>query len=943
MQYKKLKSAALTGLLLAAHSFYSPAQGQETKSAMPHEAVLQFDPAVKTGKLANGFTYYIRHNEEPKHRAVMYLVNKVGSVLEDDDQRGLAHFMEHMSFNGTKNFPKNELVNYLQKVGVRFGADLNAYTSFDETVYQLPIPADKPEVLASGIQIMRDWAQDATLDPEEIDKERGVVLEEKRLGKGADERMRRLYYPVITNNSRYAQRIPIGIDEVLNSFKPQTIKRFYHDWYRPDLQALIIVGDVDVNAIEKVIKAKFADLKNPANERVRTKYAIPLSNKNQFIAVIDPEETNLSLQILIKHTGLKLQTPSDYRAMIVRSLYNQMLAGRYSEILHQIAPPFLSASAGVEQYLGGLDAFSLSVGTKPETIEAAFKAAWREIDRVKQFGFTATELERAKSGFLNAMANAVKEKDRTPSNAFVKEYQQYFLTGTAAPGIEREYEMAKTDLSGITLSEVARESDDYITDNNRDILITAPEKDKASLPDQATVESWVKQVAQEKLEPYKDVFTNQTLLTKQPLAGKIIKEEKNDALGITTLTLNNGIKVILKPTDFKNDQIIFSGYAPGGTSLYNESVYESASAASALISAGGIGNLNGIQLSKYLSGKQIQISPFITDLYQGISGATVNKDLETTLQMLYAYFTEPRKDTTTFNSIMMRSKAALANRAASPKAVFQDSMLTVVYSNNWRRSGPTLEKLQKLKLDDAYRIYQERFSDASNFTFVFVGNLDLAHLRPLLEKYMGSLPATQQHEQFRDLKIEIAQGKIEKTIYKGTEPKATVNLIFSGPYNFSREENMQMEALKEVLQIRITEQLRENESGVYTPQVSVNTSKYPTPQYSIGVSFGCAPENVDKLVASALNEINQLKVSGPPQVNIDKWKAEFGSAMESNLKTNTFWMSFLNSQLQNNMAFLPADSYKERMDKVNTESLKVIAAKYLDGKNYIKLVLMPEK
>jgi zinc protease len=374
------------------------------------QTVLPLDPGVRTGKLANGFTYYIRHNEEPKNRVIMYLVNKAGSVLEDEDQRGLAHFMEHMSFNGTKHFPHNELVNYLQKAGVRFGADINAYTSFDETVYELPIPSDKPELLKGGLEIMRDWAHEALLDPGEIDKERGVVLEEKRLGKGAGERMQRQYWPVILNNSRYAVRVPIGLDTVLNNFKRPTIARFYNDWYRPDLQAIIIVGDINVDQVEAAIKQQFADLKNPAHERVRPKYTVPLDGKNQFIAVTDKEMTSTQAEVMLKHKAPELKTAADYRGAIIQNLFDQMLGERYAELQRKADPPFINGGAGISGFMGGLDTYDATVSAKPGELEKGLKAVWRETERLKRYGFTATELERAKTAYLNGMESAVKEK-----------------------------------------------------------------------------------------------------------------------------------------------------------------------------------------------------------------------------------------------------------------------------------------------------------------------------------------------------------------------------------------------------------------------------------------------------------------------------------------------------------------------------------------------------
>ncbi|PTT01944.1 peptidase M16, partial [Pedobacter sp. HMWF019] len=513
---------------------------------------LPLDPAVRTGKLPNGFTYYIRHNTEPKNRVVMYLANKVGSILETDEQQGLAHFMEHMSFNGTKHFPKSELVSYLQKSGVRFGADLNAYTSFDETVYQLPLPTDNPEILKNGIQIMRDWAQEATLETEEINKERGVIMEEKRLGKGASERMQRQTFPLLLNHSRYASRVPIGTEQVLLNFKPETIKAYYKDWYRPNLQALIVVGDINVAEMEKTIKAKFSDLKNPVKEKPRTKYTVPLTGKNQFLAVTDKEMPSTVMQVLIKHKAQDLKTAEDYRTSLIKGLFNQILNERYTELSRQADPPFLQGGAGIQDLLGGLDMYAASVVAKPGELEKGFKAVWRESRRAQLFGFTQTELDRAKQNYLSSMEAAVKEKDKTQSESYVKEYLQYFLNQNAAPGITKENELVTRFVPGISLQEVNAVSKEYIKDINRDIIIMAPEKDKASLPDETKALSWIESVNEEKLEAFKDNVSTLPLLAGIPSGGKIVKEDKDATLGLTTLTLSNGVKVLLKKTDFKN-------------------------------------------------------------------------------------------------------------------------------------------------------------------------------------------------------------------------------------------------------------------------------------------------------------------------------------------------------------------------------------------------------
>jgi len=902
---------------------------------------LPLDPAVRTGKLANGFTYYIRHNEEPKNRVVLYLANKVGSVLEANDQRGLAHFMEHMSFNGTTHFPHNELVNYLQKAGVRFGADINAYTNFDETVYQLPIPSDNPDVLKNGIEIMHDWAHGATLDPTEIDKERGVVLEEKRLGKGAADRMRTKYFPVILNNSKYASRIPIGTDEVLNNFKKETIKRFYDDWYRPDLQALIIVGDIDVDQMEKIVKTKFADLKNPANEKLRTKYTVPLTGKNQFVAVTDPEMTRTTAEVMIKQPDVPLHTAADYRISIVRGLYNEMLGGRYAELQRQSDPPYLNGGAGLSDFMGGLDTYTVSVTAKPGELEKGFKAAWRENERAKRFGFAETELARAKTSFQRQFESALKEKNKTNSESYVKEYLEYFLHGTASPGIDYEYKLVSTNLPGITLDELNTMAKTAIKATDRDILLMAPEKDKATLPTEATFNSWIKDVKAENLTPYKDETSTLPLLKKEPVAGKIVSESKDAHLGITTLTLSNSIKVILKPTDFKNNEVSFTAFEPGGTSLYPDTDYQSASAAN-IIPSYGAGNYNATELSKYLSGKQLSVQTSVGERTQNISGGAANSDLEAALQLMYAYITEPRKDSLMFHGMIERSKASLANRLNDPNSVYQDTVSAVLGDHNIRRTGPSVEKIDQVNLDKAYAIYKERFANSGGFTFVFVGSIDTVTIKPLITKYIASLPADGKIEEAKDLNINIPPGITERTVYKGTEPKATVNLVFSGAFDYSFDNKLKMDALKENLQIRMLERLREDESGVYSPGVRISTAKFPQGRFSAVITFGCAPENVNKLIASALDEINKIKADGPPQVNVDKFKAETQRSIETALKTNGFWLGYLSGQLQNQEDLGQIDEYTTKLNQITPDDIKAVANKYLTGKNYIKLVLQPE-
>jgi zinc protease len=566
---------------------------------------------------------------------------------------------------------------------------------------------------------------------------------------------------------------------------------------------------------------------------------------------------------------------------------------------------------------------------------------WRETERVKRFGFTTAELERAKTSYLNHFESALKEKNKTSSDSYVKEYLQYFLHGAASPGIDYEYSLVKNDLAGITLTELNTLAKTESKSTDRDIILMAPQKEKAGLPDEATFTSWMKAVEAEGIPVYKDETSNESLLKATPLPGKIILEQKDDRLGLTTLTLSNGIKVLLKPTDFKNNEVIFSGFAPGGTSLYSDADYESAAAAN-LIPSFGAGNYNTTALNKYLSGKQLSVRPFVGERLQGINGGAVNNDLEIALQLVYAYMMEPRKDSLMFIGMMDRSKAAIANRLSDPKNVFQDTISSVLSNNNIRKTGPSQEKISRISLDKAYAIYRERFASSGNFTFVFAGSIDTQAIKPLLEKYLGGLPGTGKSEQAKDLHIDIPAGVIARTLYKGTEPKATVQLVFSGPFDYSLENKLKMDALTETLQIRLLERLREDESGVYTPSARINVSKYPQGRFSLTVSFGCAPQNADKLIASALDEINKIKTSGPLQVNVDKFRAENQRSLETALKTNGFWLNYLSGQLQNQEKLDQVDNYSATLNQITVADIKEVANKYLGGKNFIKLVLLPE-
>ena len=904
---------------------------------------IPLDPSARTGRLSNGFTYYIRHNEEPAGQAQLYLVCKVGSILEDPDQRGLAHFMEHMNFNGTRHFPKNELVDYLQKAGVRFGADLNAYTSFDETVYQLPLSTGDPALLRNGLLILHDWAQEATLDSVEIEKERGIVLEEERLGKGAKDRMTRQYLPVLLDHSRYADRLPIGVDSVLLHFRPATIRRFYHDWYRPDLQALIVVGDIDAAAMEKMVKARFSDLKNPENERPRPSYAVDLNGGQQFVSVTDKENGGTSLQVLIKHKGQVLVTEADYLGSMERTLFNSLVsARRQAELSTDKDPAYVGVSADIEGLMGGVDMFAFDVDAKDGQLQAAFDRGWEVMERIRRFGFTATELDRAKKNYLRDLENGRNEKNKTPSASFVKEYQRLFLNGEASPGIEWEYNFVKSHIDDITLENLRSVTAEYLKAADRDILITAADKEKTRLPDETAVLGWMKKVGEREMVAYKDATVDRPLMATKPASGKVVYREEIVSIGVTRLTLSNGLRVILKPTAFKNDQIAFKAFAPGGTSLYSDSDYDAAASAGQVIAGFGVGGFNPVELGNVLSGKAVKVAPFIDARSEGISGTAAPADIETALQLVNLYFTRPGKDEVLFDNLISKSRAVIPNRYADPGNVFNDTMTYVNGNYSYRSSPPTLEKLDRITLDKVYRIYRERFADASDFTFVFVGNFKPEQLTPLLEEYLGSLPSLHRGEQARDLGIHVPGGRLVRNVYKGKEDKALVRLLVTGDYRYSPVENQNLHALGQILQIRMLQQLREQESEVYSPAVQTIFNKYPQNRYGLVVAFGCAPANVDHLVGLVRQEMADLRLKGPDTADIEKYKAGIRKNTELALKDNGFWLNYLAGQYENGEDVLEALHWQDRLDSITVKSLKDAAERFLDGRNEIRYALLPE-
>ncbi|HLR00711.1 MAG TPA: insulinase family protein [Sphingobacterium sp.] len=916
---------------------------QEVSQEIDYTEELPFDPEVIKGRLNNGFEYYIRENKEPENRVTMYLALKVGSILEDEKQLGLAHFLEHMNFNGLKHFPKNELVDYLQKAGVRFGSDLNAYTSFDATVYQLPIPSDDPELLENGLQVMRDWAQDALLDPEEIDKERGVVLEELRSRLGAMQRMQDQFLPMLFDYSRYAERLPIGKKEVLENFDHSELKRFHQDWYRPDLMSIIIVGDIDSKEMVTEVERLFSDLKEPEQPKERKEYSVDLKNDNGFMTVTDSEMPQTVVQIIAKQPELKIKNIGDYRISLMRSVMNQMISARYHEIIQEADAPFVQAGAGIEGFMGGLDNLSMYFVAKNDEFEQGFKTLVREMERVKKFGFTETEFARAVASIEKSNEKSYIERDKKKSQSYVNTYLNHFLEEDPALGNEDKFEIVRDLLPTLTLKEVEEVFEQFYQDKNRDIIILAPEKEEDALPGEEQVLTWIDEVQSEELQAYEDNVSDLPLLKSEPEKGSIVDTEDYDAIGVTKLSLSNGVQVYLKPTAFKNDEILISAFSEGGTSLYADEDYFSANYASSLINSSGLGQFTNVELGKFLSDKSVNISPYISQRSEGLSGNSDKENLEVAFQMIYGYFKEPMIEQNVFQSYISRLVSSMRNNEDDPSYVFRKETLNALYNGNIRRVPPEIEQIKNIDKERALEIYKDRFADASDFNFVFVGSFEEDDLIPYIEQYLAGLPTMNRDEKAKDLGIVEPEKGFEKIVKKGKEDKATVQMAYYTDYEYSKKENINLDALSSVLSIKLIEQLREEESGVYGVGARASYSKEPTERLSFYIGFGTGSDKVKPLLKTTLLEINKIKENGPTQVDVDKFKKEEHRQNEVNLKENRYWLNQIVSTLQLEKEPESILEYLDLVDNVSVESIKEVANKYLTEEKLFKFILMPEK
>lgn len=929
-----LVTMCLTGAQVAMGQAQAPALAQQ----MP------VDPQIKMGKFANGLRYYIRANRKPEKRAELRLVIKAGSILEDDDQQGLAHFVEHMAFNGTKHFPKHELVSFIESLGMRFGADLNAYTSFDETVYQLQVPTDKPELMDRALLVLEDWAHNITFDPAEIEKERGVVIEEWRLRRDVGARLRDKLFPLLLKGSRYAERVPIGKPEIIRSSKAERLQKFYADWYRPDLMAVVAVGDFDPAALEKLITAHFAALPAATTARPRPAFDIPDHPGTIYAITADKEMTTTSVGVLTVLPAREQGSVGVYQQEIVDRLFSGMLSARFAELTQKPDAPFIFAGADRGSFFARTkDQASLSALVKEDGIERGLEALLAEAERVARFGFTTTELDRQKQNVLRSYERLAAEKESRQSASRADEYVRNFLANESLPTADDEYLLHQRLLPQITLEEVNKLAKEWFMERNRFIVISAPEKSGLMIPDEAKLAAVIKAAAAKELKPYAEIVSTAALLDSIPTAGTIVKTTTKDAWGITEWELSNGVKIVLKPTTFKADEILFRATSPGGTSLASDKDYIPASTATQVVAAGGLGKFNAIDLQKLLTGKVASASPFIGELEEGLSGGSSRKDLETLFQLIYLRFTQPRADATAFNALVAQIKPLLANQTASPQFAFSEALTMAKYQNHLRRRQLTPAMIDELNLDKSLAFYKDRFADASDFTFVFVGSFDLPSIKPLIERYLGALPSLRRKETWKDVGVRLPAGLIEKRVEKGIEPKSQTAIVFSGPFEYDQTNLATMRAMAEILQTRLLETIREELGGTYSINVSPNYQKLPHPEYSITIGFGSDPQRTDDLVKRVLQEIELFKTNGPTEKQVRDEKEALLRQFETSSQQNNFLLSQLTRKYQYGEDPAGLGNIPAYYKQLNTTMIQQAAKTYLNTKSYVKVTLFPEK
>ena len=935
---------AVVALLLGATS---------VQAQMDASQPLPIDKEIRQGVLPNGLTYFVRHNEKPKGMANFYIVHDVGAIQEDDNQQGLAHFLEHMAFNGTKSYPGKSMIEYLEKIGVKFGANLNAFTSWDLTQYYMEdVPVARESVIDSTLMVLHDWSHFITLDEKEIDSERGVIKEELRTRDNAQWRSTIEMLKALGKGTLYAERNLIGYLEGLESFTYDDIRAFYDKWYRPDYQAIVVVGDIDVDKVEQKIKSMMADIPAPAADAAKKDVIVVPDNDEPIVSIFtDPEMQRSQLQIYYKSQAMPKQMNNTLAyevKQILTSYISAMFNERLSDIARKPDAPFISAAFSPATSVGICPTLETTVGqvmTQDGKLMTGYKALLTEMERVRRYGFTEGEYERAKNNMLSALESQYNSRDDREHATFAERCIDHFRLGTPLYDIETEYQLDKQLTEAITLETINQAVKQmYEPLKNLVIVVNSPKKDGVAVPTETELVEALKAAVAAEIEPFKDNVVKVPLIENEAaLKGSPVKKEAlNEAMGTTEWTLKNGIKVVVKQTPYEADAVYLEAVSEGGAAIFADEDYYSAQMLGGVMSMSGISKFSASDLRKQLSGKQARVAASAGSYLHAVEGSAALKDVETMFQLMYLHFTAPRFSEDDFQTLMNRYNAMLANQMTNPDFIFSQQLQKTLYGDNYRRQQLTPELLGTIKLERMADIHSRLFGNAKDFRFTIYGNMSPEELKPLVEKYVGSLPVAKKvTNKFTDDKVREVKGVENDFTAKMEQPKVSVFVGFSGDYKYDIKNAVTLTYLSQALSNRYLKSIREEKGGTYG--VSVRGSHYTRPAQSflMQISFDTNEQMADELTAIVIAEIEKIAAEGPLKEDMDKTREFLLKDYKKNVELNGWWSRTLTAYYD--FGVDNVNDYEAAVNGVTADDVKALAKRMLDEKSMVKVVMRPEK
>ncbi len=910
------------------------------------------DKDVRTGKLENGLTYYIRHNEKPKGQADFYILHNVGAIQENDAQQGLAHFLEHMAFNGTKNLPGKQLTEYLETVGVKFGANLNAATSWDKTVYNISdVPTSREGIIDSALLILHDWSHFIALQPEEIDSERGVISEELRTRDGAQFRSMIAMIKAIGKGSKYENRNLIGYLDGLKSFKHEALVDFYRQWYRPDYQAIIVVGDVDVDAIEAKIKKGMSDIPTPAADASQKEVNTVPDNDAPIVSIYtDPEMQSTKVQMFIKRPAIPAQYNSliyGYMVDIIQSYISTMGNARLQELSMKPDAPFLGAGMDTGDALGIIPTMHSTIFiavTQDGKLNRGFEALYTEMEKIRRFGFTQGEFERAQNDLMRRAERSYANRNDRTNESYVNNYLDNYTKNTAIPDAETEWQLDSVLIKSINVDAINAFAKQTITPNNQVIVVNAPVKEGLAAPTEAELLAIREKVSQSEVTAYEDNIVKEPLIAENiVLKGSPVKATATDEkLGTTEWTLKNGVKIVVKPTTFKADEVQLKAFAEGGLSVLSDEEFYMGELMSSINSMSGVGRFSASELKKQLSGKSAYIQTSPSNYSSVMGGSCSPKDMETMLQLLYLNFTQPRFDKSDYDNLIKMVRAQLENAKMNPDFIAGEHFMKTAYGNNPRRLMLTNDLIDKFSFEALPAIYNKLYPSANSFVFTFVGNVDLNTLKPLVEKYIGSLPVAKKPMTFVDDKAYPVKGQASDDFTTTMQqPKVSVQYYFNGEMPYTLKNKMALTVFRQALNSRYLISIREEKGGTYGVQVGGTTDCIPKQTYDLTISFDTNEAMADELREIVMKEIKEIAENGPKSEDVEKTREFMLKSWKNSLEQNSAWMSFIQAKYASKLDYI--GEYEQVIRNLTNADVQAFAKKLLEDNNLVQVIMRPAK